>query len=278
MLSKIRAALREPIPLRFLILRWLDRRLGLFAYLTKLELGSLDYAWYGYPMLHAAWLAKKLGHTRIAAIEFGVAGGNGLVAMERHAQRVRKETGVEILVYGFDTGTGMPQPLDARDMPYLWQAGYFAMDEKKLRARLTTARLQLGEVKHTVGNFFAQENPPPIGFISFDLDYYSSTVAALKILDADPKYYLPRVACYFDDLAGGMMDAYSEFSGELLAIREFNDSHPDVKISTVPGLRLHGYNLPAQWQDKMYIAHRFGHPDYSRPIADVRDLPLGPSE
>jgi hypothetical protein len=108
------------------------------------------------------------------------------------------------------------------------------------------------------------------------LDYYSSTVAALKILDADPKYYLPRVACYFDDLAGGMMDAYSEFSGELLAIREFNESHPDVKISTVPGLRLHGYSLPAQWHDKMYIAHCFGHPDYSRPIADVRDLPLGP--
>lgn len=45
MLSKIRAALREPIPLRFLILRWLDRRFDLFAYLTKLELGSLDYAW-----------------------------------------------------------------------------------------------------------------------------------------------------------------------------------------------------------------------------------------
>lgn len=274
MLSSLRAALREPIPFRFLILRWLDRRFGLFAYLTRLELGSVDYAWYGYPLLHAAWLAKKLGHSEIAAIEFGVAGGNGLVALERHAEWVRKETGVQVKVYGFDTGTGMPQPQDARDMPYLWQAGYFAMDEQKLRARLTHARLQLGEVKDTVGNFFARENPPPIGFISFDLDYYSSTVAALKILDGDAKYYLPRVACYFDDLAGGMMDAYSEFSGELLAIREFNDSHPDVKISTVPGLRLHGFNLPAQWQEKMYIAHRFSHADYSKPIADVRELPL----
>lgn len=275
MLSNFRAALREPIPLRFLLLRWLDRRFDLFAYLTKLEIGSLDYAWYGYPLLHAAWLAKKLGHTRMAAIEFGVAGGNGLVALEQHAERVRKETGVEIVIYGFDTGTGMPQPQDFRDMPYLWQAGYFAMDEKKLRARLRGARLQLGEVGDTVAGFFARENPPPIGFISFDLDYYSSTVAALRILDADPNYYLPRVACYFDDLAGGMMDAYSEFSGELLAIREFNDGHPDVKISQVPGLRLHSHNLPAQWQDKMYIAHRFTHPEYSKPIADVRELPLG---
>lgn len=274
MLSSLRLALREPIPLRFLILRWLDRRFGLFAYLTKLELGSLDYGWYGYPLLHAAWLAKKLGHARIAAIEFGVAGGNGLVALERHAEWVRKETGIEVVVYGFDTGTGMPQPQDVRDLPYLWQAGYFAMDEKKLRARLSGARLQLGEVRDTLESFFARENPPPIGFISFDLDYYSSTVAALKILDGDQKHYLPRVTCYFDDLAGGIMDAYSEFSGELLAIREFNDNHPDVKISIVPGLRLHGNNLPAQWQEKMYVAHRFGHPDYSKPVADVRELPL----
>lgn len=274
MLSRFRAALREPIPLRFLILRWLDRRFDLFAYLTRLELGSLDYAWYGYPLLHSAWLAKRLGYSRIAAIEFGVAGGNGLVALERHAEWVHKETGVEVVVYGFDTGAGMPQPQDARDMPYLWQAGYFAMDEKKLRARLTNAKLQLGEVKDTVGSFFDRENPPPIGFISFDLDYYSSTVAALQILEADPRYYLPRIACYFDDLAGGMMDAYSEYSGELLAIREFNDSHPGVKISQVPGLRLHGNSLPAQWQEKMYIAHRFTHPDYSKPIADVRELPL----
>ena len=274
MLSRFRAALREPIPLRFLILRWLDRRFGLFAYLTGLELGSLDYAWYGYPLLHSAWLAKKLGYSRIAAIEFGVAGGNGLVALERHAERVRKETGVEVVVYGFDTGAGMPQPQDARDMPYLWQAGYFAMDENKLRARLTNAKLQLGEVKDTVGSFFDRESPPPIGFISFDLDYYSSTVAALQILESDPRYYLPRIACYFDDLAGGMMDAYSEYSGELLAIREFNDSHPEIKISQVPGLRLHGHSLPAQWQEKMYIAHRFAHPDYSKPIADVRELPL----
>jgi len=274
MLSEFRASLREPVPLRFLALRWMARRFGLFSYLTKLQLGAVEYAWYGYPMLHAAWLARKLGHSRISALEFGVAGGNGLVAMERHAEWVRAETGVEILVYGFDTGAGMPQPLDARDLPYLWQTGYFAMDEKKLRARLSKAKLELGPVKDTVGSFFARENPPPVGFISFDLDYYSSTVDALRIMDGEVKHYLPRVICYFDDLAGGLLDAYSDYSGELLAIREFNEQHADCKISPVLGLRLHDNNLPAQWQDKMYVAHRFGHPDYGRPIADVTDLPL----
>ena len=273
MFSKFRAALREPIPLRFLVLRWLDRKLGIFSYQTGLELGSLDYVWYGYPLLHAAWLAKKLGHSRISALEFGVAGGNGLVALEKHAARVRAITGVEVDVHGFDTGKGMPAPQDVRDLPYLWQAGYFAMDEKKLRARLGVAKLHLGEVKDTVGNFFTG-NPAPIGFISFDLDYYSSTVAALKILDGDAKYYLPRVTCYFDDLAGGLLDAYSEFSGELLAIREFNESHPQARISRVYGLSQQAGLLPAQWHEKMYAAHFFKHPEYANPISDTHQLIL----
>ena len=42
----------------------------------------------------------------------------------------------------------------------------------------------------------------PVGFVAFDLDYYSSTVAALKIFDGPHETHLPRVHCYFDDLAG----------------------------------------------------------------------------
>ncbi len=274
MLLGLREALREPVPLRFLIMRWLDRHFGLFSYLTGLELGSVDRAWYGYPLLHSAWVARKLGYSRISAIEFGVAGGNGLVSLERHAERVHRETGVEVAVYGFDTGVGMPQPQDTRDMPYLWQGGYFAMDQAKLKARLRFAKLELGRVEDTVAQFFGKENPPPIGFISFDLDYYSSTVAALKILDAEHKHYLPRVVCYFDDLAGGILDAYSEFAGELLAIKEFNNAHADIKISRVRGLSYHSKNIPAQWHEKIYVAHRFAHPDYGKPTSDTIELAL----
>jgi hypothetical protein len=189
-LRRLRQALREPVPLRFLFLRWLDQRFGLFAYSTGIELGSVEMAHYGHCLLHTAQVARKLGYTRISAIEFGVAGGNGLVALERHGERVRKATGVDIAVYGFDTGAGMPPPQDVRDMPYLWQSGYFAMDPAKLRARLSFAKLQLGLVEDTVVRFCAEENPPPIGFISFDLDYYSATTAALRIFDADHKYWL----------------------------------------------------------------------------------------
>jgi hypothetical protein len=274
MLANFRASLRDPVPLRFLMMRWLDQRFGMFSYLTSLELGSVDRPWYGYPLLHSAWMARKLGHKRISAIEFGVAGGNGLVSLERHAERVTKETGVEIAIYGFDTGRGMPQPQDVRDIPYLWQAGDFAMDEAKLRARLKAAKLQLGLVEDTVAQFFAKENPSPIAFISFDMDYYSSTMAAFKIFEADHKYFLPRVTCYFDDLAGGIIDAYNEFTGEVLAIADFNAAHADMKIGRVRGLRHYSKNIPRQWHEQIYVAHRFAHPDYGRSVNDKNDLAL----
>ena len=39
--------------------------------------GTSPHWFFGHGMLHAAMLAKKLGHRRITSIEFGVAGGNG---------------------------------------------------------------------------------------------------------------------------------------------------------------------------------------------------------
>src|SRR5579862_5305691 len=117
MINSLRSLMKEPLPLRFSVLRWLDRRLDFLKYRTKLDLNAIERPHYGHCLLQAASLARTLGHRRISAIEFGVAGGNGLVALERHADYVRKETGVEVMTYGFDTGRGMPPPIDYRDMP-----------------------------------------------------------------------------------------------------------------------------------------------------------------
>lgn len=264
----------EPVPLRFLILRWLDRRLNFLEYRGKLNYGVLDRPHFGHCLLKSAVLARKLGYSRISAIEFGVAGGNGLLSLQRHAEHVCRETGVEVAVYGFDTGTGMPPPLDHRDMPYMWQEGYFAMDPAKLTARLTSAQLILGPVEETVARFCRDYDPPPIGFISFDLDYYSSTVEALRILDADPRHLLPRVACYLDDIVGDVDWAYSRFAGELLAVDEFNADRDDIKIAPVNGLRHYGDRIPRVWHEQIFVAHLFRHPDYNRPISEHTQLPL----
>ena len=274
MLGRLRHALREPVPLRFLLLRGLDRRLDLFSYSTKLEIGSIERPYYGHGVLHAAQLAKRLGHSAVSVLEFGVAGGNGLLNLEMHAAKVTKETGVRVAIYGFDTGAGMPPPLDYRDMPYLWQAGYFRMDLEKLGRRLRQAKLMIGNVADTVDLFCEAEQPPPIGFISFDLDYYSSTLAALRIFTARHEYLLPRVACYLDDTVGDIDYAYNEFTGELLAISEFNATHPSIKIAPVRGLRFFGQRLPAVWHEQIFVAHLFEHPDYGRPTSELTELHL----
>jgi hypothetical protein len=131
------------------------------------------------------------------------------------------------------------------------------MDEEGLRKRLQRARLVLGLVDESIPAFM-KSKPAPIAFVSFDLDYYSSTVQALKLLEAEPDLVLPRIYCYFDDILGF---TYSEYNGERLAIAEFNASHEMRKISPIYGLR---YCLPArysmaQWAEQFYIAHIFDH-------------------
>ena len=257
-------SLGEPVPARFLVVRALDSVFNFLSYEAKLGVRSITRSQYGFGLLHAGRLAKRLDVPRISAIEFGVAGGNGLLALEDHARRVTRETGVEIDVYGFDSGAGLPAAEDYRDMPYAWEQGFYAMDVEKLQSRLTSAKLLIGDVRETVQRF-GDGNPAPIGFISFDLDYYSSTTAALRVLDLPFENLLPRIFCYFDDVAGGPSYCYNEFTGELLAISEFNQSHDDRKLARIAGLRHNFRTLPALWHEQTYVAHLFKHPAYNTP-------------
>ena len=274
MLKALIGALAEPVPARFLVLRLLDKGFGFLSYKDKIRYGSVDRPHYGYGVHQAALLARKLGVPRISAIEFGVAGGEGLVALERHAELARKDTGVEVATYGFDTGMGLPPPEDARDVPYLFEAGDYAMDVDRLRRRLKGSKLVLGNVAQTVEGFCEREDPPPIGFISLDLDFHSSTAAALRILRADHRFFLPRIVCYVDDMVGGAAEAYNEFTGALLAIRDFNDEHARMKVAPVVGLRHISKHLPQIWHEQVFVAHRFDHPDYGRPIEDPANTQL----
>ena len=215
---------------------------------------------YVWGVLQGASLAKILGHPRVSVFEFGVAGGAGLVNLERIAELVEQKTGVGIDIYGFDTGKGLPKPKDHRDVPYMWEEGDFSMDEHQLRARLKRAHLKLGLVEHTVPEF-VRTSFAPVAFVSIDLDLYSASKEALALLDADPAKLLPRVFCYFDDIMG---HGYNDFTGERLAIHEFNAEHGLRKLSPIYGLK---WFVPKefyndQWVAMFQIAHLFDHPSY----------------
>ncbi len=244
--------------------------------LRKFQIGSFEFRLaldgmtrpnYGYALFSAAKQARSLGLKKISAIEFGVAAGNGLLAMEGIAESVTKITSVGIDVLGFDMGTGLPAPSDYRDLPYLFKGGFYKMDTGQLQAKLKkTTRLILGNVADTVPTFM-ETNTSPVGFAAFDLDFYSSTVHAMKILSADHDRLLPRTYCYFDDTMGSMEELYNEFTGELLAIREFNEKHEARKIALIHGL-IQNRIIKSKWCNAMYALHVFDHPLYNRYIPD----------
>jgi len=228
--------------------------------------GIYPYPHYAFGVYWAAFNARQLGIPRITVIEFGVAGGRGLVALERASAEIERALGVEIDVLGFDSGSGMPRPRDYRDLPYVWNEGFFPMDEDKLRAKLTSARLFLGEVGETIAEWLASGPRAPLGFISFDLDYYTSTKAAFSVFQQPSAGYLPRVICYFDDVASSNLSLMNEHVGELLAIKEFNAANPHCKIAKIEQLRVARPRFE-DWQDRMYAFHDFEHPDYGKRVA-----------
>ncbi len=216
------------------------------------------YAW---GVVQAASLAKVLGIDHVSVIEFGVAEGHSLLCLERIGERVRSLTGVKVSVFGFDTGTGLPKPMDYRDMPNLWSEGSFPMDAAKLTKQLTHATLVLGPVGETVPKFINQDGPP-IAFAAFDVDLYSSTRDALRIFEADHRRLLPRVHCVFDDILGY---TFGDHVGERLAIADFNATHASAKISPIYGLdRYVPERYAGRMWEKNYMAHMFGHPLYGQ--------------
>ena len=257
------------------ILTALWRRIPIGPYFLRIACDAVERPPYAYSIQEAANLAKQLGIARISVVEFGVAGGNGLVAMEKIAAKIEKAIGIEIEVYGFDAGSGLPIPVDYRDLPYEYGRGQYRMDEAKLRARLKRAQLILGDVKNTIATFFETYAPAPIGFVAIDLDLYSSTVEALKIFDTEPKNLLPRVFCYLDDVVGPDWVLSNEWVGELLAVKEFNENHMRRKIAPIYGLA-NKRMVRSDWNDMLFAFHDFDHSLYNKYISPLTDpqLPL----
>jgi hypothetical protein len=216
-----------------------------------------DYVW---GALQGMNLAKVLGLERVSFIEFGVAGGNGLVALEHIAQILQTICAIEVDVYGFDAVSGMPKSKDHRDLPNLWREGHYPMDEGRLKQRLKKARLILGMVEETVPRFI-ESKPAPIAFTAFDLCFYSSTMNAFKVLEADQSVLLPRVHCFFRNI---LARTFGDHNGERLAIADFNATHELRKISKIHGLQYYVRPPMARerWVEQFYMAHIFDHELY----------------
>ena len=256
--------LLSPLPLRVELIRYLSRKFNLFDFLTQLDIESLEKPYLAYCMLNAAIQAKGLGIMKISAIEFGVCSGASLTYIEKYSKEIEKLTGVSFNTYGFDMISGLPETsINYKNQLYFWPQGAFKTDLEKLRNNIKTSTLVIGDIKDTVKTFFDDYKPPVIGFISFDLDYYTSTLSAFEIFNFPQSNYLPRVECYMDDVSSFNELSASKGTGVLRAIEEFNERENNKKIykkELVSQFR----RFKEYWNEKIYVFHYFNHDLYNK--------------
>lgn len=215
---------------------------------------------YAYCIYMAALEAKTLGYDRISVLEFGVAGGQGLMNCEFHAKAVSRLLDIGIEIYGFDLGSGLPMiNRGYKDMIHLFKGGDYKMDYDKLTSRLESSKLVLGDLNDTTKTFLSEYKPAPIGCMLVDVDYYSSSLPILEFLKNDANAFLPRIYMYWDDISPEY-----EFQGEALAIHEFNECNDMIKISPEK-------EYYQNYRQKIKMCHIFAHPRYN----DSSDVYVG---
>ena len=259
MIKKIRRAIINIVKTNRKLKRIIRNfKIGNFKF--QMEANSLKRMPYAYICFHAAVLAKKLGYERISVIEFGVGQGAGLLSLEEYTEEITKITGVNFDIYGFDTGEGLPKPNDYRDLPYQWKEGFFSMNKNELLKKLKKSKLILGNIDDTSKDFFSKYKPSPVGAIIHDFDFYSPTKIALNMMTNNENLFLPRVFSYFDDTIGTDIELFNDYTGERLAINEFNLNSKDIKV-TKP------YHFTSQfkevWHHQIWIIHFFKHLKYN---------------
>jgi hypothetical protein len=212
---------------------------------AKIRSGKLDLGRYHYAQSVTLSVLQAIycGYERLALVEFGVAAGAGLLDLCKAAQFFRDELGMDIAVYGFDNATGLPPPADYRDHPEMWGAAQFKMpDPAILRAKLPDfAELVIGDIKDTIGGAEAKLDGARIGFVSIDVDYYSSTIAAMQFFKLAPQNYLPAPIVYFDDILHSLL--YNKWCGEELAIEEFNKENQFRKLQENRNFRIRHFHV-----------------------------------
>jgi hypothetical protein len=236
--------------------------------------GLISRSNYLYGMLRAADVAKYFGKQRVTVIEFGVASGAGILNMASLAPEIKKETGVELRIVGFDTGSGLPPVQGYKDHPEIWSPGDFVTEDRDRLLQELGGRAEIiwGDINDNIDSFIDAIDPSePIGFISIDVDLYSATGAALRGLTKASEKYNPAISMYFDDVRFFFAN---KWAGELAAIAEFNAEHDLRKIDRDRSLPGHRPVKAESWYSQMYICHILDHEARQKPRAR-RELNIG---
>jgi hypothetical protein len=195
----------------------------------------------------------------VTVCEFGVATGEGLMNMIGLAKQISVETQVEFRIVGFDSGEGLPKFNGYKDHPETWVVGDYPMPNRNELVKKIgrSAELMFGDIGDTVHRFISTlDDRAPLGFISVDVDLYTSAKSVLRCLTGQPELYNPAVGIYCDEVS---FYVSNKWCGELAAIREFNIENDVRKIDidrTLPGSRPFRDSC---WYRSMFVCHVLDH-------------------
>lgn len=243
---------------------------------SKIKYDIFRLPHYAFGIYEAAKRALKEGQKKITVIEFGVANGRGLLAMAKYAEKVKSSMNIEVSVIGFDSGGGMPKHEGYLDHPELYVQGDFPMqDPARLKKLLPdSARLIITDLNTEDWTQYITKDAP-VGFISIDVDYYSSTINLLNRLHSiEADKLLSNSLFYLDDVC---LDNHNPYQGELLAVTEFNEASALRKFDSYYARLRHRQKFcNEQWLEQMYQFHCLDHPQrneaYRKADDEVRIL------
>lgn len=129
----------------------------------------------------------SFGNRKLKILEFGVTHGSGLLNLCAICEKITASTDMQFDIYGFDSDIGMPDLRGYKDHPEIWHQGQFKSDHDATRKQFPpNARLISGYIRNTIGDFCTTNlsAEAPVGFVSVDVDFYSSTLADFKIFES----------------------------------------------------------------------------------------------
>jgi hypothetical protein len=248
---------RFPEPLHLNVLSAFVALFG--SYKMKIDFDLVVRQQYAFSLLKTAELARFQGLKSVTVIEFGVAAGAGLINICSISRKITQLTGVDFRIFGFDSGRGMPPPLDSRDHPEVFSEGSYPLVDRSalIQALPPNATLILGDIQETLPHFMPRLSPSsPLGFAVVDVDYYSSAKECLDVFLGESDNYLPLTLVYLDDIG---FESANPWAGELLAVREFNEENEMRKIHLFEGLRHQRLFKHTSWLDQVYLLHVLDH-------------------
>tara|TARA_Y100001960_G_scaffold167353_1_gene175797 strand:- start:1340 stop:2155 length:816 start_codon:yes stop_codon:yes gene_type:complete len=224
-----------------------------FDYLDLIKKGILPRPHYALGLLLAAQQAKDLGYKSVKIIELGCYNFDGIIDLEYFTNDIKEFLDIDFEIFGFTMKEGLPQNNEnSFDRLYRWSIGDYPLISKKNYNNIKFSEIYFGDIKNTIHKFKKDtiENLKisPIGFIIFDLDYYTSTKIALSLLNMKEDFYIPRPYLYFDDHSFS-----SKYEGERKAIMEFNKIN-NYKISDIYEL---AEQLSILWSKWLFLGKRF---------------------